>query len=343
MFLDALRHARPSRSARPPPSSTPPPSRWRRSAESRGALMAVVCEHHTMADGYLPSPLVLATAMAARTTTLPIMTAALILPLYDPIRLAEDMAVLDIISGGRVSYVLAVGYRPEEYEHHGVDFRPPRPARRRAARPAAAGQDRRAVRARGPPHPRHARRRSPPADPGSSGAAAARRRPSGPAGSASTSSPRAAAPSSRRPTPRRRAPTATSPASAWSRPPTWPPRSSSPTTSTPRGTSSGRTCCTTSSATPRINEGNTHTASLSTATTVEELRAEDRTHRIVTVDEAVDMVKRRHAAAAATARRRPAAGDRLALPPHRHRRGRAAAVSATAAEGHDHERWQSRE
>lgn len=91
-------------------------------AESRGALTAAVCEHHTQADGYLPSPLVLATAMAARTTTLPIMTAALILPLYDPIRLAEDMVVLDIISGGRVSYVMAVGYRPEEFEHHGADF-----------------------------------------------------------------------------------------------------------------------------------------------------------------------------------------------------------------------------
>lgn len=91
-------------------------------AESRGGLMAIVCEHHTMDDGYLPSPLVLATALATRTTTLPIMTAALILPLYDPIRLAEDMVVLDIISGGRVSYVMAVGYRPEEFEHHGADF-----------------------------------------------------------------------------------------------------------------------------------------------------------------------------------------------------------------------------
>ena len=91
-------------------------------AESRGAVTAAVCEHHAAADGYLPSPLVLATALAARTTTLPILTAALILPLYDPIRLAEDMAVLDIISGGRVSYILAVGYRPEEYEQHGVDF-----------------------------------------------------------------------------------------------------------------------------------------------------------------------------------------------------------------------------
>jgi alkanesulfonate monooxygenase SsuD/methylene tetrahydromethanopterin reductase-like flavin-dependent oxidoreductase (luciferase family) len=91
-------------------------------AESRGALAIAICEHHTMADGYLPSPLVLATAMAARTTSLSIMTAALILPLYDPIRLAEDMVVLDIISGGRVSYIMAVGYRPEEFEHHGRDF-----------------------------------------------------------------------------------------------------------------------------------------------------------------------------------------------------------------------------
>ncbi len=91
-------------------------------AESRGAVAAAVSEHHTMADGYLPSPLVLATAMAARTSTLPIMTAALILPLYDAVRLAEDMVVLDIISGGRVSYILAIGYRPEEFDHHGADF-----------------------------------------------------------------------------------------------------------------------------------------------------------------------------------------------------------------------------
>ena len=82
----------------------------------------MLCEHHTMTDGYLPSPMVLATAMAARTTTLPIMIAALILPLYDTIRLVEDMAVLDIISGGRVSYILTIGYRPEEYEQHGVAF-----------------------------------------------------------------------------------------------------------------------------------------------------------------------------------------------------------------------------
>jgi alkanesulfonate monooxygenase SsuD/methylene tetrahydromethanopterin reductase-like flavin-dependent oxidoreductase (luciferase family) len=90
--------------------------------ESRGALAAVVCEHHAMSDGYLPSPLILATALAARTTTLPIAVAVVVLPLYQPIRLAEDMAVLDIISGGRVSYVAAIGYVPHEYEQHGVEF-----------------------------------------------------------------------------------------------------------------------------------------------------------------------------------------------------------------------------
>ena len=91
-------------------------------SESRGAILAFVCEHHGMPDGYLPSPLVLATAMAARTTTLPLMVAVVVLPLYRPLRLAEEMVVLDIISRGRVSYVAAIGYRPEEYEMHGVDF-----------------------------------------------------------------------------------------------------------------------------------------------------------------------------------------------------------------------------
>jgi alkanesulfonate monooxygenase SsuD/methylene tetrahydromethanopterin reductase-like flavin-dependent oxidoreductase (luciferase family) len=91
-------------------------------AESRGALAAIVCEHHGLEDGYLPAPMVLATALAVRTTTLPIVAAVVLLPLYQPIRLAEEMIVLDIISRGRVSYVAAIGYRPEEYELYGTDF-----------------------------------------------------------------------------------------------------------------------------------------------------------------------------------------------------------------------------
>ena len=130
--------------------------------EGRGALFAVVCEHHGMADGYLPSPLILATALAARTTTLPIMVAVVVLPLYQPIRLAEDMAVLDILSRGRVSYVAAVGYVPHEYEQHGVDFHSTRPHRRRRASALAQGEAGRALRARGPADPCDARSRSPP-------------------------------------------------------------------------------------------------------------------------------------------------------------------------------------
>jgi alkanesulfonate monooxygenase SsuD/methylene tetrahydromethanopterin reductase-like flavin-dependent oxidoreductase (luciferase family) len=88
--------------------------------EGNGALAVVLSEHHGSPDGYLPSPLVAASAMAARTTSLPIMLAAVLLPLYDPVRLAEDMIVLDHVSRGRVSHVLGLGYRPEELELYGL-------------------------------------------------------------------------------------------------------------------------------------------------------------------------------------------------------------------------------
>jgi alkanesulfonate monooxygenase SsuD/methylene tetrahydromethanopterin reductase-like flavin-dependent oxidoreductase (luciferase family) len=91
-------------------------------AEDHGALLAVLSEHHGTDDGHLPSPLLLAAAIAARTERLPILLAALVLPFYDPVRLAEDMTVLDIISAGRVSYVLGVGHRPEEYDHFGIEM-----------------------------------------------------------------------------------------------------------------------------------------------------------------------------------------------------------------------------
>ena len=92
-------------------------------AETRGAIVAVLSEHHGAEDGHLPSPLVLAAAIAARTERLPIMLAAVVLPFWDPVRLAEDMSVLDIISKGRVSYAFGIGHRAEEYEQFGVDMR----------------------------------------------------------------------------------------------------------------------------------------------------------------------------------------------------------------------------
>lgn len=90
--------------------------------EANGGAAVLLCEHHASSDGYLPSPMMLAAAIAARTTTIPIQIAAAILPLYDPIRLAEDMNVLDLISNGRVSYIFAMGYRPEDFEQFGVDM-----------------------------------------------------------------------------------------------------------------------------------------------------------------------------------------------------------------------------
>lgn len=91
-------------------------------AEDHGAISANLTEHHGDAAGYNPSPLIVASAMAARTERLPISIAIFMLPLYQPVRLAEEMCVLDNISGGRVSYVGGIGYVPSEYEMHGVDF-----------------------------------------------------------------------------------------------------------------------------------------------------------------------------------------------------------------------------
>jgi alkanesulfonate monooxygenase SsuD/methylene tetrahydromethanopterin reductase-like flavin-dependent oxidoreductase (luciferase family) len=83
-------------------------------AEDHGFLMATLSEHHGSDDGYCPSPLVMAAAITGRTRRLRVLVAALVLPLYDPIRLAEDLAVLDLASGGRVDLVLGAGYRAEE-------------------------------------------------------------------------------------------------------------------------------------------------------------------------------------------------------------------------------------
>jgi alkanesulfonate monooxygenase SsuD/methylene tetrahydromethanopterin reductase-like flavin-dependent oxidoreductase (luciferase family) len=92
-------------------------------AETRGAVAVILSEHHATEDGHLPSPMMLASAIAARTERIAIMIAALVLPLYDPVRLAEDISVLDNLSRGRAAYVLGIGHRDAEYEHMGVDPR----------------------------------------------------------------------------------------------------------------------------------------------------------------------------------------------------------------------------
>ncbi|WP_200821242.1 LLM class flavin-dependent oxidoreductase [Oceanicoccus sp. KOV_DT_Chl] len=94
-------------------------ARW---ADDKESFSIAVSEHHSSADGYIPAPLLLASSMSAVTNNIGILVAATLLPLYDPVRLAEEMIVLDHISRGRVAYVLGIGYRPAEYELFGLDF-----------------------------------------------------------------------------------------------------------------------------------------------------------------------------------------------------------------------------
>ena len=89
-------------------------------ADEHGCSSILLSEHHPSADGYLPSPVPMAAAIAARTRRAHIHVGALLLNFYDPIKLAEDMIVVDHLSGGRVSYVIGLGYRPEEHLMFGV-------------------------------------------------------------------------------------------------------------------------------------------------------------------------------------------------------------------------------
>jgi alkanesulfonate monooxygenase SsuD/methylene tetrahydromethanopterin reductase-like flavin-dependent oxidoreductase (luciferase family) len=91
-------------------------------ADERECTAIVVSEHHASDDGYLSTPFMLAAAIAAVTANTPIVVGAALLPLYDPVRLAEEILTLDHLSQGRALVVLGLGYRPEEYELFGVDF-----------------------------------------------------------------------------------------------------------------------------------------------------------------------------------------------------------------------------
>jgi len=90
-------------------------------AEAHGAEIAVLSEHHGVDDGYLPAPLTLAAAIAGRTQRIRINIAAILVPLHDPVRLAEQLAVLDLLSNSRVGFVAGLGYRQEEFEMAGIE------------------------------------------------------------------------------------------------------------------------------------------------------------------------------------------------------------------------------
>lgn len=88
-------------------------------ADELGFDVVGLGEHHCSADGYNPSPLPLACAMAACTRQIKLRTSVLLAPLYDPVKLAEDAAITQIISDGRLLLGIGAGYRPSEFESFG--------------------------------------------------------------------------------------------------------------------------------------------------------------------------------------------------------------------------------
>jgi len=91
-------------------------------ADEHGFDMVYLAEHHGVEDGYCPSSITLAAAVAARTKTIETRLSAIVAPLHDPLRLAEELVVLDIISRGRVSLVAVGGYVASEFEMFDKDF-----------------------------------------------------------------------------------------------------------------------------------------------------------------------------------------------------------------------------
>jgi alkanesulfonate monooxygenase SsuD/methylene tetrahydromethanopterin reductase-like flavin-dependent oxidoreductase (luciferase family) len=84
-------------------------------ADEQGFDYVSVQEHHGAPDGYIPSPFLLGAAFAAKTKRMRIQLGAVILPLHDPVKIAEQIAVLDLISGGRLDVVLGAGYVEREF------------------------------------------------------------------------------------------------------------------------------------------------------------------------------------------------------------------------------------
>jgi alkanesulfonate monooxygenase SsuD/methylene tetrahydromethanopterin reductase-like flavin-dependent oxidoreductase (luciferase family) len=92
-------------------------------ADELGFDVGWVAQHHvSLGGGGLSSPWTFLAHAAARTSRIRLGTAITVLPLESPIRLAEDIAVVDTLSGGRVEFGVGSGYGPQEFEAFGVDF-----------------------------------------------------------------------------------------------------------------------------------------------------------------------------------------------------------------------------
>ena len=85
-------------------------------AEKMGFESVWLTEHHFCDDGYTPSPLVICGAIAARTEKMHTGTNLMLLPIADPVRIAEDAATLSLLSGGRFDLGVGIGYRKVEFD-----------------------------------------------------------------------------------------------------------------------------------------------------------------------------------------------------------------------------------
>jgi alkanesulfonate monooxygenase SsuD/methylene tetrahydromethanopterin reductase-like flavin-dependent oxidoreductase (luciferase family) len=90
-------------------------------ADERGFGTVRLSEHHGVEDGYCPTPITLAAAMAARSRRIRLSLAAIVLPLHEPLLIAEQVAVLDLLSQGRVDLTFGAGYVPSELQMFAVD------------------------------------------------------------------------------------------------------------------------------------------------------------------------------------------------------------------------------
>jgi alkanesulfonate monooxygenase SsuD/methylene tetrahydromethanopterin reductase-like flavin-dependent oxidoreductase (luciferase family) len=93
-----------------------------RAIDDAGLASAWVSEHHFTPDGYLPGTMPALGALAAVTDEIEIGTCIALAPLYDAVRLAEDVATVDLLSGGRATLGLAIGSNPREFEAFGIDL-----------------------------------------------------------------------------------------------------------------------------------------------------------------------------------------------------------------------------
>ena len=110
-----------------PPFGAPLPAMYRTAIEQAawadrlGFNQVFLAEHHGAEHGYCPSSMVQAASIFGATKNILVHLSALVVTLHDPIRLAEDLAVLDNISNGRIVFTAGMGYRPHEFEMFGRD------------------------------------------------------------------------------------------------------------------------------------------------------------------------------------------------------------------------------